>query len=67
MIGKGYSVLSAKMELRMVAEGYYSTACIHQLNKKFNVDLPIADALYDILYEEHSARNVLRKLSEKLI
>ncbi len=66
MIGKGYSVLSAKMELRMVAEGYYSAACIHHLNKKFNVDLPIADALYAILYDERSARNVLRELTEKL-
>jgi glycerol-3-phosphate dehydrogenase (NAD(P)+) len=67
MIGKGYSVLSAKMELKMVAEGYYSAACIHQINKKFNVDLPIAEALYSILYKGRSARNVLRELSEKLI
>ncbi len=67
MIGKGYSVLSAKMELRMVAEGYYSAACIHHLNKQFGVDLPIADALYAILYEGRSARNVLRELSKTLL
>jgi glycerol-3-phosphate dehydrogenase (NAD(P)+) len=67
MIGKGYSVLSAKMELRMVAEGYYSAACIHHINERFKVDLPIADALYKILYEGRSARNVLRELSKKLL
>ncbi|MBP3425845.1 MAG: NAD(P)-binding domain-containing protein [Rikenellaceae bacterium] len=67
MIGKGYSVLSAKMELRMIAEGYYSAACIHHLNKNFKVDLPIAEALYKILYDGRSPRNVLRELTSKLI
>lgn len=67
MIGKGYSVLSAKMELRMVAEGYYSADCIHHINERFKVDLPIANALYKILYEGRSARNVLRELSKKLL
>lgn len=67
MIGRGYSVLSAQIELKMIAEGYYSSACIHHINEKFGVEMPIADALYEILYNGHSARRILRQLTDKLI
>lgn len=62
MIGKGYSVASAKMEMQMVAEGYYSAESIHKTNSKFNVPLPIAEAVYNILYNNHSAKQEFQQL-----
>lgn len=66
MIGKGYSVKSAQLEMNMIAEGYYAIACIHSINQKVNVDLPICNAVYNILYEKISARVEMKLLSEKL-
>ncbi|MEP7168449.1 MAG: NAD(P)H-dependent glycerol-3-phosphate dehydrogenase, partial [Bacteroidota bacterium] len=66
MIGKGYSVKSAQMEMNMVAEGYYSVNCIHDINKKYKVDLPICDAAFNILYKKSSPRLEMKSLAEKL-
>ncbi len=66
MIGKGYSVKSAQIEMNMVAEGYYATAAISRINQKFRVDMPIAEAVYEILYEEKYPAYVIKRLSEKL-
>jgi len=68
MIGKGYTVKSAQMEMSMVAEGYYATKSAHLLNEK-NVKktkLPIINAVYAILYEGKDAKKVFKKLTEKL-
>ncbi len=68
MIGKGYTVKSAQMEMNMVAEGYYATKSAFILNKK-NVKktrLPIINAVYDILYEDKNAKEVFKKLTDKL-
>ncbi|MFD1062797.1 NAD(P)H-dependent glycerol-3-phosphate dehydrogenase [Winogradskyella litorisediminis] len=68
MIGKGYTVKSAQMEMNMVAEGYYATKSAHLLNKK-NVKktrLPIINAVYDILYENKDPKKVFKKLTDKL-
>ncbi|KJD36657.1 glycerol-3-phosphate dehydrogenase [Tamlana sedimentorum] len=68
MIGKGYTVKSAQMEMNMVAEGYYATKSAHLLNQKNNkkTQLPIINAVYDILYENKNPKKVFKKLTEKL-
>ncbi|WP_040279738.1 NAD(P)H-dependent glycerol-3-phosphate dehydrogenase [Psychroserpens damuponensis] len=68
MIGKGYTVKSAQMEMNMVAEGYYATKSAHELNfkNKKKTRLPIIDAVYDILYEGKDAKKVFKKLTDKL-
>ncbi len=66
MIGKGYSVKSAMLEMNMIAEGYYSTKCVIEINKKFNVNMPITEAVYNILYEKISPTLEIKILTEKL-
>ena len=66
MVGKGYSVRSAQIEMNMVAEGYYAAKGIYEINKKFKVDLPIVDAVYHILYEKISPIMEMRLLTSKL-
>ena len=68
MIGKGYTVKSAQMEMNMVAEGYYATKSAHLLNDKNQkkTKLPIINAVYSILYEGKDPKKVFKKLTEKL-
>ena len=65
MIGEGYSVQVAKVELGMVAEGYYATKCIHEINEIHKVDMPILNALYAVLYERKSPAEQIRKITQK--
>ena len=62
MIGKGYSVKTAQLEMEMIAEGYYGAKCIHELNARFKVDIPIARTVYQILYEKLQPQAAIRKL-----
>jgi glycerol-3-phosphate dehydrogenase (NAD(P)+) len=66
MIGKGYTVKSAMMEMSMVAEGYYAVKSAYKLNLTYGAKTPIIDAVYNILYEGKSAKAVFKKLTEKL-
>ncbi len=66
MIGKGYTVRSAQLEMNMIAEGYYAVYCLHQINKAYKVNMPICRAVYAILYENHSPQIEMKLLSEQL-
>ena len=67
MIGKGYSVEAARMEMSMVAEGYYATECVMRINERYGVEMPIARTVYGILYEGKSPAAGLKLLTGKLI
>jgi len=68
MIGKGYTVKSAQMEMSMVAEGYYASKSAHQINqgKEKPAQIPIIDTVYDVLYMNKDAKKAFKKLTEKL-
>ncbi len=66
MIGKGYSVRAAQLEMNMVAEGYYAVKCVHEINKELKVDMPISEATYRMLYERMAPAMEMRLLSDRL-
>lgn len=64
LIGHGCTVKSALNEMTMVAEGYYAASCIRKVNEKYNIDIPIADMVYDILYKRCNPRKRMKELTE---
>ena len=66
MIGKGYSVKNALMEMNQVAEGYFASSCIHEVNEKLKADIPIAETVYRILYTTANPVHEMKSLSKKL-
>jgi glycerol-3-phosphate dehydrogenase (NAD(P)+) len=67
MIGKGYSVRAAELELNMVAEGYNASKCIHTMNQTLKVELPIMDAVYQILWEGAAPDLTFKNLEQILV
>jgi glycerol-3-phosphate dehydrogenase (NAD(P)+) len=67
MIGKGYSVNAAKLELNMVAEGYNASQCLYRLNQHFKADMPIADAIYKILWQNVNVKEGFKLLERILV
>ncbi len=67
MIGKGYTVQSAQLEMNMVAEGYYASRCIYNINKKIGGDIPVAETIYKILWEKMNAAEGFRGVEEVLV
>ena len=66
MIGKGYSVKMAQLEMNMIAEGYYAVKCIHEINQKYNVEMHITNCVYNILYERIAPAIEVKILTDKL-
>lgn len=66
MIGKGYTVKSAQMEMNMIAEGYYATKSAYVMNLDIQAKTPIIDAVYDILYNGKEPKKVFKKLIDKI-
>ncbi len=67
MIGKGYSVKTAQLELGMVAEGYNASKCVHTTNLDLKVNIPIADIIYKILWENFSAAEGFSLIEKTLV
>jgi glycerol-3-phosphate dehydrogenase (NAD(P)+) len=68
MIGKGYTVKAAQLEMNMIAEGYYATKTMYELNQQnFKLDMPIAQAVYNIIYLKHPVKSEILELCNKLI
>ncbi len=66
MIGKGYSVKSAQLEMNMVAEGYFASDCIQDIILQHQLEMPICNTVYNILYKQEPAASAVRKLTDKL-
>jgi glycerol-3-phosphate dehydrogenase (NAD(P)+) len=66
MMGKGYTIKSARAEMTMVAEGYYAVPLVNKLKKKRDVRMPIVRAVHAVLYEGKSAKKEMEKLAQKL-
>ena len=66
MIGKGYTVKAAQIEMKMIAEGYYATQSAKMINQKYSTRIPIIDAVFSILYLQKKPKKVFKKLVKKL-
>ncbi len=67
MIGKGYSVKAAQLEMNMVAEGYNASRCMYLLNQDIKADMPIAETVYNILWNDLNAEAGFKLIEEDLV
>ena len=66
MLGKGYSVQQAQLEMNMIAEGYYAVKCVVEINKKYDVHMPITNAVNNIIYNHKDAKREMELLADQL-
>ena len=66
MIGKGYTVKSAQLEMSMIAEGYYAAKSAYKISQENKAKTPIIDAVFAILYDQKSPKKEFKKLTDKL-
>lgn len=66
MLGRGYSVAAAQLEMKMIAEGYYAAKSIHHINRQYGVDMPITSMVYRIIYENVSPAAAVEELKAVL-
>ena len=66
MLGKGYSVKNAQLEMNMIAEGYYAVKCVCEINNKYHVHIPITNAVNNIIYNNKNAKIEMELLADKL-
>jgi len=66
MLGKGYGVKQAQLEMNMIAEGYYAVKCVYEINKKYNVFMPITNTVYAIIYQNKNVKKEIENLSNLL-
>lgn len=66
MLGKGYSVKQAQLEMNMIAEGFYAVKCVYEINRQYNVTMPVTDSVYRIIYEKCDVRREIIHLSTQL-
>jgi glycerol-3-phosphate dehydrogenase (NAD(P)+) len=67
MIGKGYSVKAAQLEMNMVAEGYNAAKCIYNINSSVGAAMPIAETIYKVLWENVKAADGFKRIEEVLV
>jgi glycerol-3-phosphate dehydrogenase (NAD(P)+) len=67
MIGKGYSVKSAQLEMNMVAEGFNASKCMYLINQEIKADMPIAETIYKILWNELPAKVGFEEIENVLV
>jgi glycerol-3-phosphate dehydrogenase (NAD(P)+) len=67
MIGKGYSVNAAKLELNMVAEGYNASQCLYRINQHLKAEMPIADTIYEILWQHVNVREAFKRMEVLMV
>ncbi len=67
MIGHGLSVKIVQLEMKMIAEGYYSCRCVHEINKKYNLKIPIVEAIYGILYENNNVASEMNRIAQSFV
>ncbi len=66
MLGKGYSVKQAQLEMNMIAEGYYAVKCVCEINKKYKVNMPITNAVNNIIYNHTDVKHEMELLADQL-
>jgi glycerol-3-phosphate dehydrogenase (NAD(P)+) len=66
MVGKGYTVKSAQMEMSMIAEGYYATKSAFKIKEENGTKTPIINAVYNVLYNQKNPKKEFKKLTNKI-